>query len=196
MAGKNRLFNSKNLIAGSVLAAGIVASASAQMTRYHSNGDSACTTGQVGSGWISLCVYTNKLIGEGRDNQPKSALLEYYGYDNGVWMYGFGQIPLSAVKFGGGSATLTVNTLSLPDFPSGSPFSGPISVTWTTDGLYTTRYHANGQTTYGTIRRHFNGEYETSSANANGNIFGYSLTNWSGYIGETRNLDIEVGIQK
>lgn len=196
MAGKNRLFNSKNLMAGSLLAAGIIASASAQTTRYHSNGDSACTGGQVSSGWISVCIYTNKLIGEGRDNQPKSALLEYYGNDNGVWMYGFGPIPLSAVKFSNGSATLTVNTLSLPGFPSDSPFSGPISVTWTANGLYTTRYHSNGETAYGNIRRHFNGEYETSSADASGTIFGYPLTNWSGYIGETRNLEIEVGIQK
>lgn len=194
MSNTKPILSKENLVAAAVLIIGGITTASAQTTHYHSNGENACATGRLDSTWIDLCVYTNKTAGQGGGKQPIDAFLHYYAYGPNGYSYGYGRIPASAVNISNNHATLSFNAVSSQDFYQEGPLSGAISLSWAADGLYVSRSHNNGKTTYSNagIRWIFNGSYETESATATGAVFGYSFTASYGSIGTTRNLSITI----
>lgn len=194
MNSMNPILNRKNVVTAVLLSAGAIATASAQTAHYHSNGESACTTGRLDSTWFDLCVYTNKIVGQGSGKQPVDAFLYYYASGPNGYSYGHGRIPASAIEIDNKNATLSYNAVSSSDFYQYGPLSGAISLSWSVDGIYVSRSHNNGKTTYsnGDIRHIYNGNNESASATATGTAFGYSFTASYGTISNSRNLNITI----
>lgn len=192
MNAKNIVPHARKTVIAGLLLAGLAGTAAAETVRYHSNGERACMYGYLDTTALSLCVYTNKLVGQGDDNRPVSAFLTYYAHGLDSFSSGFGQIPVSAIQIRNGEAVLSINPYGLPEFASSGPLSGHISLVWTVDGLSRTRFHNNSQSVYGNIRQIYNGGGTADSARVTGTVFGYGLTGASGSIGESRDLTIVI----
>jgi hypothetical protein len=77
MKAKNIVPHARKTVIAGLLLAGLAGTAAAETVRYHSNGERACMYGYLDTTALSLCVYTNKLVGQGDDNRPVSAFLTY-----------------------------------------------------------------------------------------------------------------------
>lgn len=185
------LFSKKTAAAALLTIACTGTACAAEVLHFRSSGDYGCASAIIGPDRIAhLCV--------GADSQvnPKTVSLTYYAFnqsDGGNFMYGYGQIPASALHVTGNGLSLSIVPSSVPGFfMEGAGHDGAILITWTANGIFTSQAQLNSIRTYGNglYRERWKGSERSKSADTSGAFFGSNFPGFNSNFGSTTNLQI------
>jgi WD40 repeat protein len=106
---------------------------------------------------------------------------------------GFGLIPNSDLSGAGKSLSLRTNTSGNPSFVTIAGPTGPVSVDWRANGLFTQSSSGTNQLSFPGFTQKFQGGSTSASANAAGSIVGVAISpNGSAGIGTNRQVTIDI----
>ena len=106
---------------------------------------------------------------------------------------GFGLIPNNDLSGGGTSLSLRTNTTGSPNFFTFAGPTGPVSVDWRANGLFTQSSSGTNQISFPGFTQKFQGGSTSASANAAGSIVGLAISpNGSATIGTNHQVTIDI----
>ena len=106
---------------------------------------------------------------------------------------GFGLIPNTDLSGGGRALSVRTNTSGNPNFVTFAGPTGPVSVDWRANGLFTQSSSGTNQITFPGVTQTFQGGSTSASANAAGSIVGVAISpNGFAGIGTNRQMTIDI----
>ena len=134
----------------------------------------------------------------GPTNAPQTSLsyfvfqCDQFGFCSDV-RDGFGLIPNNDLSGGAKSLSLRTNTSGNPNFATLAGPTGPVSVDWRANGLFTQSSNGTNQISFPGFTQKFQGGSTSASANATGTIVGLAISpNGSAGIGTNRQVTIDI----
>jgi hypothetical protein len=106
---------------------------------------------------------------------------------------GFGLIPNNDLSGGGKSLSLRTNTSANPNFVTFAGPTGPVSVDWRANGLFTQSSSGTNQVSFPGFAQKSQGGFTSASANAAGSLVGVAISpNGSAGIGTNHQVTIDI----
>jgi hypothetical protein len=106
---------------------------------------------------------------------------------------GSGLIPNSDLRGGGNSLNLNTNTSGNPNFVTFAGPTGPVSVDWRANGLFTQSSTGMNQISFRSFTERSQGSFSSASADAAGNIVGVAISPTAlGDIGTNHQLTLDI----
>lgn len=143
-------------------------------------------------------------VGEGGPPQNPEAYLQVFIYDesSGRWSYGWGLIPAKDLT----GTWLHTNTSTNPDFTVYTCWvvgeweytceedgpRGEIELVWSRTRFSSSSYKSHGRSTYGAYTSRWQGSWDSESASAEGQLYGWTISNSEGEIGKSRDRYMEI----
>ena len=134
----------------------------------------------------------------GPTNAPQTSLSYFvfqcdpFGFCSDV-RDGFGLIPNNDLSGGGKSLSLRTNTSGNANFVTFAGPTGPVSVDWRANGLFTQSSSGTNQVSFPGFTQKFQGGSTSASANATGSVVGVVISpNGSAGIGTNRQVTIDI----